>query len=948
MSAIDYKKTLNLPKTKFPMKAGLVRREPQFQKFWDDIGLYERIRAARSSARAAGKRFLLHDGPPYVTGELHIGTGLNKILKDVVVRYKTMRGFDAPYVPGWDCHGLPTEHKVLQELGPKAHDTPKIEIRRLCREYALKNQALQLKQFKMLGVLADWQHPYLTLDKQYEASEMAVLGELIERGCVVRRLKPIHWCLSCETALAEAELEYDDVPSPSIYVKFRLGDSVRDLFPAMGDEPASLLIWTTTPWTLPANLAIALHPKFEYAAVRYDDPHTGRTETVVLAHEMVGQVMKACRVEHYEHLGKVPGQQIAHRRYRHCFDDRDCPVVLAEYVTLEDGTGCVHTAPGHGEEDYHTGLEYGLDAYSPVAADGTFTQDAGQFAGQNVFESNPKITEQLRAQGDLLFAAQFTHSYPHCWRCKQPVIFRATRQWFISLDSNDLRGRMLQQVRKVQWFPQWGQVRIESMVGEAPDWCISRQKCWGVPIPAFYCKACGEVAISRQTADAARELLAREGSDAWFTRSAAEILPDDFRCAKCGGADFEKETDILDVWFDSGTSHRGVMTDTEGLGYPADLYLEGTDQHRGWFQKSLLTAVGSASGCAPFRAVLTHGFVVDERGEKMSKSRGNFISVEDALKEFGGDIQRLWVTSIDYRRDINTSREIIRRIAESYRRIRNTFRYLLANLSDYDPRQHAVPRDEMLEIDRWALAKTHRLIDAVLRAYDEYQFHRVYHLVHDFCAVEMSAFYLDILKDRMYTFAPGGRQRRSGQTAMNDILLALTRLLAPVLVHTAEEVWTHVKERETGEQSIHLTLMPEVNPNWFDEELEQRWDQLEQVRTDVARELEKLRASKTVGSSLEATVELWADDPELLALLKQYEAELPTIFIVSEASVKEGQCPAAARGELLPALGICVARSTDQKCARCWNFRPSVGSIAEHPTLCDRCAAVLAEIGCSS
>ena len=943
MSTSDYKHTLNLPKTSFPMRADLVHREAQFQKQWDAMDLYGKIRAARAAAGRSGRRFLLHDGPPYVTGELHIGTGLNKILKDVVVRYKTMRGLDSPYVPGWDCHGLPTEHKVLQELGPEAHTMPKIEIRQLCRKYALKNKDIQLKQFKMLGVLGDWEHPYLTLDPKYEASEMEVFRDLVANGCVVRRLMPIHWCLSCQTALADAELEYDDEPSPSIYVKFHMIDSVKDLFPAIGDEPVSMLIWTTTPWTLPANLAIALHPKFEYAAVRYQDPHTNQTEVIVLAHEMVADVMKACRVKDYEPLGKVTGQKLEHKRYRHCFEDRACPVVLAEYVTLEDGTGCVHTAPGHGVEDYGTGLQYGLEAYSPVGADGAFTEQVGQFAGQNVFDANPKITEQLRQQGDLLFVSEFTHSYPHCWRCKRPVIFRATHQWFISLGQNDLRGKMLEQIRNVRWFPDWGQIRIESMVGEAPDWCISRQKCWGVPIPAFYCKGCGEAILSRETAEAARQLFAQHGTDAWFTRSAAEILPPGFACPHCGGTEFDKESDILDVWFDSGTSHRGVMANTAGLGYPADLYLEGTDQHRGWFQKSLLTAVGS-SGSAPFRAVLTHGFVVDEKGEKMSKSRGNFISVADALKEFGGDIQRLWVTSIDYRRDINTSSEIIGKIAEAYRRIRNTFRYLLANLSDYDPRQHAVPRERMLEIDRWALAKAHRVIDGVLQAYEDYQFHRVYHLVHDFCTVELSAFYLDVLKDRMYTFAPNSVERRSGQTAMYEILLALTRLLAPVLVHTTEEVWGHVRHHAGGEESIHLTLMPEVNPSYFDEELERRWDELELVRTDAAREIEKLRAAKTLGSSLEASVELSTDDPELLKLLRAYESQLPTLFIVSEARVKEGQDAAAPKGELLSALGIRVTRSQHPKCARCWNLRPSVGQDAAHPTICDRCVVVVRQL----
>lgn len=944
MSKHDYKDTLNLPKTSFPMKADLVRREPEIQRMWDEMNLYAKIRAARSQARKAGRRFLLHDGPPYVTGELHIGTGLNKILKDVVVRFKTMSDYDAPFVPGWDCHGLPIEHKVLQELGPKAHDLSELEIRHLCRQYALKNKDIQLQQFKRLGILGDWKHPYLTLAPEYEAGEMEVLRDLVAQGYVVRRRMPIHWCLSCQTALADAELEYDDEPSPSIYVKYPLLDSLADLLPIPADAEASVLIWTTTPWTLPANMAIAVHPKAMYAAVRYRDPHSGKSEILLLAEPLVHAVMKTCGVSHFNLLGKTLGATLENRRYRHVLNDQPCPIVLADYVTLEDGTGCVHTAPGHGLEDYQTGLAYHLEVFSPVGHDGRFTDQVPLFAGQNVFEANPLITAHLANKGHLLFETRFTHSYPHCWRCKQPVIFRATHQWFISLDHNNLRQRMLEEIRRVQWYPDWGRIRIESMVSEAPDWCISRQKCWGVPIPAFYCKTCGQVILSAQTVEAARQVVLREGTDGWFTHSAAEILPPGFTCKQCGGHDFDKENDILDVWFDSGTSHRAVMSNTEGLGYPADLYLEGTDQHRGWFQKSLLTAVAS-NGTTPFLAVLTHGFVVDDKGEKMSKSRGNFISVADALKEFGSDIQRLWVTSIDYRRDINTSRDIISKMAESYRRIRNTFRYLLANLCDFDPQRHSVPLHKMLEIDRWALARTHRLIQSVLQAYDEFQLHRVYHLTHEFCTVHMSAFYLDILKDRMYTFAPDSLERRSGQTAMFEILHALTRLLAPVLVHTTEEVWTHIRTLAGGPESVHLTLMPEVNPQYFDEALEQRWNELENVRTDVARELEKLRAAKTIGSSLEAAVELATDDQALAELLRSYETQLPTIFIVSEVVLRDGISDGAPRGQLLPALAIRVQRSEHPKCVRCWNLRPSVGQDAEHPGLCDRCLSVLKQMG---
>jgi len=955
---VNYRETVNLPQTSFPMKANLRQREPEVQKRWREMRLYELIR----QARAGRPKFILHDGPPYASGELHIGTGLNKILKDLVVRSRTMMGFDAPFVPGWDCHGQPIEHRVLQELGPGALQTPTPVIRRRCRQFAEKHMRGHIAQFQGLGVSGDFDHPYTTLAFSYEQGILSLFADLVEKGYVYKRLKPIHWDWETRSALAEAELEYEEVKSPAIYVKFPMADDVRDLFPGLAGDPTSMLIWTTTPWTLPANLAIALAENADYVALRYPDPVTNRAEVVIFAEDLVEPVMAKVGVASYEVVGKCRGGQLEGRKYRHVFNGRLCPIVMAPYVSLEDGTGCVHTAPGHGREDYETALRYNLEIFSPVDDAGKLTAEAGEFAGLHVFDADPKIVERLREMGHLMRSETVTHSYPHGWRSKKPVIFRATEQWFVSVEHCGLREAMLEAIKKVRWLPEWGEIRITSMVQERPDWCISRQRSWGVPIPAFYCTRCGALLLTKESVLAVADLFGRKGSDSWYETDPAEILPAGSKCSGCGNATFRKETDIFDVWFESGSSHRSVLRTTEGLQWPADLYLEGTDQHRGWFQLSMLTAV-AADGEPPFKTVLTHGFVVDEKGEKMSKSLGNFISVEEALKEFGAELQRLWTASVDYRNDINASREIIRRMDEPYRRFRNTFRYLLANLHDFDPRVNRVLAENMAQVDQWALARTARMLDAAQKGYDEFQFYRVYQALYSFCTVDLSSFYLDVVKDRLYCEGANSLLRRSAQTVLYEILQVLVRVLAPILVHTCEEVWDAMPwAKKEGEKSVHLASFFWLKSRSEDEsainldlgsarELADYmdWERLMAVREDVARELEKLRAAKKIGSGLDAEVVLYAGTDQL-PLLADFEDEahgeahtLSEVLIVSQARVEsaEQEAPDAQVSQNWPGVSFRVKVSDAAKCVRCWRHLPSVGSVAEHPELCARCATVV-------
>jgi len=935
--ATDYKATLNLPRTPFPMKANLTKREPGLQERWEKIDLYGLIRAAR----AGRPQYILHDGPPYANGDVHIGTGLNKVLKDIVVKYKTMRGFDSPYVPGWDCHGLPIEVKVLQELGDEARTMPQMEVRRRCRAYAERFVDVQRQQFRRLGVTADWDRPYITMDPGYERAVIQVLGEMVEGGYVYRALKPIHWCMHCHTALAEAELEYQDDESPAVFVTYPLSEDACRLFPGLrpGETP-ELLIWTTTPWTLPANLGIALHPDYTYTAVRYRRPDSGAERVILLARDLVADTLALVGVSEYEEVGVHRGEALQGLTYRNPLCNRVSPVVVADYVTLKEGTGCVHTAPGHGREDHLTGLKHGLKPLSPVDEAGTFTEEAGEFAGMNIFEANPRIVERLAELGALFHRHRLTHSYPHCWRCKKPVIFRATTQWFVDLDREDLRRRTLAEIERTRWIPGWGEVRIRSMVAERPDWCISRQKAWGVPIPALYCGDCGEVLFTKAVCDRVADLFGREGSDAWFTTEPADILGDLARCPQCGGTAFRRETDILDVWFESGSSHRAVLERTEGLRFPADLYLEGTDQHRGWFQLSLWPAMATR-GQAPFREVLTHGFVTDEKGEKVSKSKGTLLGAERVVSDLGADVVRLWLASVNYHDDIRVSEAIIGRTADSYRKLRNTFRFLLGNLHDFDTTTDAVGHREMTEIDRWALDRLHRLIRSVTNAYDDFAYYKVYQQLYQFCVVEMSNFYFDVLKDRLYTLAPDDPARRSSQTALAEILLALVKMSAPIIVHTSEEVWLALPEGWRDVESVHLADWPEVNEQLVDDQLAQRWNRLLAVRDEVNRRLEQARNDKLIRSSLEADVELWTDDAGLKELLAGERELLGTLFIVSEASLLDERGEDLVQGVDLPTVWVKVSRAAHPKCLRCWNLRPTVGENADHPDLCTRCVKVV-------
>ncbi|MCG3179852.1 MAG: Isoleucine--tRNA ligase [Phycisphaerae bacterium] len=929
-----YKDTIILPKTDFGMKANLAQREPEQIARWDAMDVYGRIRAERRGA----PKFILHDGPPYATGDLHVGTGLNKVLKDFVVRYKTMAGFDSPYRPGWDCHGLPIEHKVAKELGPRARDMATADIRKLCLDYAMKFFARNRDDFKRLSIFGEWDTPYLTVNHDYEAGVLDLFAEMVAGGYVYRSLRPIHWCITDRTALAEAELEYDDITSPSVYVRFPLTDESRarasELFGAAGDA-VDLVIWTTTPWTLPANLAIAVHPEFDYAlfaaAAADGQPFTG-----IVAEGLLDTLAARGLLADAKKLGTCKGRDLEGLTYRHVFMDRVGPVVLADYVTLEGGTGCVHTAPGHGREDFETGRRYGLEPVSPVDASGRFTDAGGPFVGQQVFEADPHVVKLLQEKGALLAAAPVKHSYPHCWRCHEPVIFRATEQWFVNVEHADLRSRLIGEVDKVDWIPDWGKARILGMVNTRPDWCISRQRSWGVPIPAFYCVGCGQTVLTADSVRHVRDLFAAHGSDHWFTHEAAELAPPGLACPKCGGKTFEKENDIFDVWFESGSSHWSVVRPDGRMQWPCDLYLEGSDQHRGWFQVSMITAM-CARNDAPYQAVLTHGFVVDEKGEKMSKSRGNFISTSDAVKAVGADIFRLWVASANFRDDINTSIALMQNAGESYRKVRNTIRFILGNLHDFDPSADAVAPADMLPMDRWAVAKAAELHREVRGHYDAYVFHRVFGELFTFCDTTLSAFYLDALKDRLYCDGRDSRSRRSAQTAIYHCLVQLIQLLAPICPFTAEEAYAAMPHKWAQADSVHLLTFAPVEGDWVDPELIEKFRELFTLRDAALDQLEQLRKSKEIGSGLDARVTLRVAGTELLKDYRSCSELLPGLFGVSEVEIAEVAKKTGAPDE----VQVDAARSTSPRCDRCWRHLESVGSDTEHPTLCARCAAVV-------
>ena len=923
---MDYKETLNLPKTDFPMRANLPKREPQLLEKWGKKEIYQQIRK-----KSAGRpKYILHDGPPYANGHIHIGTALNKVLKDIIVKSKTMMGYDSPYIPGWDCHGLPIEHNVEIELTKQGKTLNKGEIRRECRSYSEQFLNIQREEFKRLGVLGDWENPYITMNYEYEATTMREFGRFVETASVDKRLMSVRWCISCETALAEAEVEYADHASPSVYVKFPLVSDPKEIAPELEGQKVYVIIWTTTPWTLPANLGIAFHPELTYVAVEHNDT------VYIFAEGFLEDLVVRFEWDEYAVLAKFPGAQLEGFECRHPFIDRPSKLILADYVTLEQGTGCVHTAPGHGQEDYETGLRYGLDIYAPVDNQGKFLKDVEHFAGMNVFEANQPITDLLKEQGDLMAAEDVEHQYPHCWRCKNPVIFRATAQWFIMMERNDLRRYALENIRKVRWIPEWGEDRIYNMIENRPDWCISRQRAWGVPIIAFYCNDCGSLLLKKELVDFVAEKVTKGGADVWFDLSEHDLMPEGTRCEKCGGTSFTKDQDILDVWFDSGMSHAAVVEPNPELPWPVDMYLEGSDQHRGWFHSSLLEAVGTR-GAAPYKNVLTHGYVVDGDGRKMSKSLGNVVVPQEVIQKYGAEILRLWVSSEDYRSDISISQDMLKHIADAYRRIRNTCRYMLGNLSDFDPQQNAIAYEDLLDIDKWALHRLQLLIKRIWRAYNDFEFHAFFHTFHNFCVVEMSSFYLDVLKDRMYTTKADSYERRSGQTAMYEILDAMVKLMAPILSFTAEECWSYL---EKDGQSVHLQDFPKVNEAWIDEDLDERWSGLIDIRGDILKNLETARKEKVIGHSLDASVEVYASG-EVYVLLQNFETQLDDICIVSDATLYDEDVPVpddAVTSETIENLYIRIAKAPGEKCSRCWHYRTSIGENLDHPDICAPCA----------
>ena len=918
-NALDLKATINLPRTSFKMKANLPNLEPSILRRWQDQQLYEKIREARKGRPT----FILHDGPPYANGHIHLGHALNKILKDLIVKSRTMEGYDSPYVPGWDCHGLPIEIKVA---GPKrAHKEP-LKIRQECRKYAEKFVRIQKEEFKRLGVFGDWDSPYLTMSYDYEAETARLLGRFVEKGSVYKGLKPVHWCISCETALAEAEVEYAEHTSPSVYVAFPLLGDATQIAPELDGRQVEALIWTTTPWTLPANLAICFHPKFDYALVEVE----GRL--LLLAEALMEEVAQDCGWSDYRVVHRLRGDSLQGLLFRHPWLERESVALLADHVTLEQGTGAVHTAPGHGHDDYIIGVQNGLEVYNPVDDQGRFVPDVEHFSGMEVFEANPKITEFMRNQGCLVGDKSLRHSYPHCWRCRNPVIFRATPQWFIRMDHADLRQAALQGIEQVQWIPAWGEERIHNMIAQRPDWCISRQRVWGVPIPAFSCSDCKEALLTAEVVYHVAERFDSEGADAWYRHSAAELLPDDAVC-ECGSRNFEKEYNILDVWFDSGVSHAVVLDRVDELPWPADVYLEGGDQYRGWFHSSLLVAVGVREA-PPYRTVICNGWTLDSEGRAMSKSLGNVISPLDVMKDNGAEILRLWTASINYTEDVRLGEEMLSRLRDAYRKLRNTQRFLLGNLHDFDPA--ATTEYEFSELDRWALARTAQVAARVEEAYRKFEFHRVYHTLYNFCIVDLSSFYLDISKDQLYIGAPDSPGRRATQKALHVISDTLVRLLAPILPFTSEEVWGKLYPESAPSESVHLAEFSRQSDAFEDEPLLRRWDRFLSFRDRVSKALEESRQDKVIGNSLAAALTLTAN-PDTIEYLQSLDG-LRFLFLVSQLELETDDSLTDDQLELK------VEPAPGSKCQRCWHTLPSVGTHPDIPSVCSRCYGVLQEL----
>jgi isoleucyl-tRNA synthetase len=927
------KTTLNLPKTDFPMKAGLPQNEPKQLEAWQAANLYQQI----LDARQGKPLFVLHDGPPYPTGTIHLGTGLNKILKDLIVKTQSMAGHYAPYVPGWDCHGLPIETQVEKELGGKGK-VPPAEFRKLCREFAARYVEQHKKDFKRLGVFGRWNDPYLTMSFDYEATIAGAFLEFMEKGYVYRGRKPVYWCIYDSTALAEAEVEYEDHLSPSIWVKFGVAGGGRGQAAKIGPDVAAV-IWTTTPWTLPHNRALAFHPDFEYAVVQTEK---GK---LLLAADRVAGLEAECEIKHAEILAKYQGREFEGMRFQHPFVPIEVPGLLADYVTLDQGSGIVHTAPGHGVDDFNSGQKYGLEIYAPIDDKGVYLEGLPEYKGKDVFTANPIIVKLLADRGALLGNHPYKHSYPHCWRCHNPVIFRATEQWFIRMDAiptdsaRSLRQEALDEIHKVKWIPAWGEDRIYEMIEKRPDWCVSRQRFWGVPIIVFFCEGCGEQLQDYQALRNVIGWFKKEGADAWYKHTPEELLPPGTQC-RCGAAKWRKENDILDVWFDSGSSNLAVL---HGKEWPADVYLEGPDQYRGWFHSSLLVATG-VKHAAPYRGVVTHGWTLDEQGRPMSKSLGNSIDPAEICDKWGADLLRLWVTSVEYQADVKMSERVMTQLSEAYRKIRNTFRFALGNLNDFDPAKDSLPGEQLEEMDRWMLDRTAELVKKCREWYAAYEFHRVYHAMHDYCVVDLSAFYYDVLKDRLYTKAPDNPSRRSAQTAIYKISSALVRIMAPILVFTAEEVWKYLPKAAGSPSSVHVAL--------FSEDAELRsglaparaadWELLAKVRAEVLKALEAARSEKRINSGLEAKV-LLGGNPELRAKLKHHLAQLPGLFIVSQVDFLTAGAPEY-KSELVPSLEVSIQKADGAKCERCWNFSTHVGENARYPTVCERCSAALGEI----
>jgi isoleucyl-tRNA synthetase len=922
----DLKRTVNLPHTGFAMKANLPQAEPKLLERWEAENLYAKIR----SARAGRPLYVLHDGPPYANGRIHLGTAFNKILKDFIVKSKSMAGFNSPYVPGWDCHGLPIEIKVDSELGSKKAQMTPVEIRAACRKYAEKYIDLQREGFKRLGVFGRWENPYLTMSAKYQSVIASAFVEFLDRGYVYKGLKPVHWCLHDRTALAEAEVEYANHTSPSIWVRFALTSDPAKIDPALAGKQVYALIWTTTPWTIPANMAIAYHPKYEYVAVDVAG------EVYIVAAELLEVTAKKCGWREWKTAARFTGAAVENAVFRHPFLERDSLGILADHVTLEQGTGAVHTAPGHGQEDYVVARQYGIETYCPVDAAGRFYHAAGaagrlpeELIGKTVWQANPVVIGILQQHHALLAQEKVEHSYPHCWRCHNPTIFRATEQWFIGMDLKNFRQAALESVRNVKWMPAWGEERISNMIATRPDWCISRQRVWGVPIIVFYCAQCREPLTDRKILDRVVALFAEHTADVWYERTAAELIGSGTVCAKCGCAEFTKENDILDVWFDSGSSHLAVLTPENELPWPSDLYLEGGDQYRGWFHSSLLVGTG-IKGQSPYRGCALNGWVLDGEGRAMHKSLGNTIEPEQVIKHHGAEVLRLWTASVEFNEDVRISETILTRLTEAYRKLRNTFRYALGNISDFNPQTDAVAGENLRELDQWILIRAADLVKRCLAWYEEFAFHKVYRAIYDFATVDLSAIYFDVLKDRLYTSAARSHARRSAQTALYRLAYALVRLFAPILTFTTEEVWGYLGQKD----SVHLALFPEpaeltagITPAQWKRAL--NWDRLIEVREDVLKSLEVARQEKFIGAPLEARVHL-AVDGDLYPLLEEYAGELPGLFIVSQVSLDK-----AAPGS---DVAVKVERAAGVKCERCWKYTTDVGSIAEFPTICGACA----------